>query len=148
MIKSEIHSYCLAHVDNQLDALLKSLRETQEAANNESKSSAGDKHETARAMAQLEIDRMAKQIEQVQLQKSSLQKLSTEHKHLKVGLGSYIESESHNFYVSVGLGEIRNAHCRFYAIAPEAPLAQQLLNKVEGDQFLMAGKRLSILKLE
>jgi len=49
----------------------------QQSANSETKSTAGDKHETARAMAQLEVEMLSKQLEEVNKSIALLKRIPT-----------------------------------------------------------------------
>ena len=70
--KIKLHHYCESIVEEQLSGIIAALKDAQEGANNETKSSAGDKHETGRAMAQLETEKLNTQLNEAnQLQKRS-----------------------------------------------------------------------------
>ena len=53
-IKKRLWEHCLGTVTKQIELTEAAITLAQQTANNESKSSAGDKHETARALAHLE----------------------------------------------------------------------------------------------
>ena len=60
-LKQKIHTHCLHLLDNKIAELQKILRSLGESAANDTKSSAGDKHETARAMIHIEQETITKQ---------------------------------------------------------------------------------------
>ena len=60
-MKLKIHSHCLQILNQKIEELSNALNTATESANNETKSSAGDKHETARAMMQIEQEKLGKQ---------------------------------------------------------------------------------------
>ena len=54
------------------------MQSNQEALDSESKSSAGDKHETGRAMLQLEMEKAGQQLQEVEKMKLILEKIQSE----------------------------------------------------------------------
>ena len=52
-------------LEKRSQEIRKEMDTAQQSANSETKSTAGDKHETARAMAQLEVEMLSKQLEEV-----------------------------------------------------------------------------------
>ena len=57
LIKEQLFTQCLAFIDNRLITIKNTMQEIQESLLSETKSSAGDKHETGRAMLQLEREK-------------------------------------------------------------------------------------------
>lgn len=58
-IKLKLHQQAIEMANKRVDELKVALVDVQDAANNETKSTAGDKHETAKAMAQLETEKLS-----------------------------------------------------------------------------------------
>ena len=56
-IKQELYKQCKNYVSNCIDTAQKAIDDAVESANDDTKSSAGDKYETGREMMQQEIDR-------------------------------------------------------------------------------------------
>ena len=56
-LKPLAHAHCLAVVIERIAQLEASILDTQRSSQSDTKSSAGDKHETGRAMAQLEVEK-------------------------------------------------------------------------------------------
>ena len=75
-IKLELYDFCLEFVDNRFQTIQNTIKEIQESLLSETKSSAGDKHETGRAMLQLEREKSGNQL--VEIQKFSVLGLSIE----------------------------------------------------------------------
>ena len=63
-IKRKLYQHCINFVDKRIAAAKETIAMAQESANEDTKSSAGDKYETGRAMAQLEIEKTAGQLEE------------------------------------------------------------------------------------
>jgi transcription elongation GreA/GreB family factor len=109
------------------------LNDAQHAANTETKSTAGDKHDTARAMAHLEQEKNAKQRIEIQKLKKVLPLLNPQTKCDQVELGALVFTTVGNFYISVSLGKYTYDNTDYFLISPVTPMANLLLNKKKGD---------------
>jgi len=58
IIKEELFKVCQAHIDERIFHLQETMKSTQDAVKDESKSSVGDKYETTRAMLHLETEQL------------------------------------------------------------------------------------------
>ena len=65
-LKQDLCHQCQAFIDNRLRTIQKTINEIQESLTSETKSSAGDKHETGRAMLQLEREKAGNQLAEIQ----------------------------------------------------------------------------------
>lgn len=128
----------------KVSGIKESIAEIQAAANSDTKSSAGDKHETARAMAHLEKEQLSKQLHQLILLKEAIEKINAQQVTDQVGLGSYVCTEEGDFYISVGLGQLKQDDTCFYAIALHSPVGKSMQGKTVGESFLMGKKEVLI----
>jgi transcription elongation GreA/GreB family factor len=128
---------------NLIHTLLKS---NQNALDTATKSSAGDKHETARAMIHLEQENNSMQMLEVQ---KTLRILSQIHikKHASVKMGSLVKTDKALFYISVGLGKQKMNDTDFFAISPISPLAQKLMSLTENSTVDFNGVIYTIIKI-
>ncbi len=139
-IKSQLHLKCLEIATSKVSDLKKIINITQEAANNETKSSAGDKHETGRAMAQLETEKLSKQLSEALKIEQVLTQINPNSEHKKIGLGSLITTNNGTFYLSASLGKVEIDKSVFYIISPASPIGKLLLTKKEKESFSFNGK--------
>ena len=65
-LKQDLYMQCQVFVGTRLRAIQKTIAEIQESLTSETKSSAGDKHETGRAMLQLEREKAGHQLAEIQ----------------------------------------------------------------------------------
>ena len=65
-IKRQLYSQCVDFVEERLSNIQNQIRAIQESLTSETKSSAGDKHETGRAMLQLEREKAGQQLAEVE----------------------------------------------------------------------------------
>jgi hypothetical protein len=113
----------------------------QESSNTETKSSAGDKYETGRAMAQQERDRQAMQLNEAQQLLAALQKINPELPCDAVRPGALVTSSIGLFYLSIGAGKLTTAEGReFMAVSPVAPVIAAINGRRAGEEVLFNGK--------
>ena len=125
-------------VNSRISELSTALKDIQEAANNDTKSSAGDKYETGREMAQLEANKISTQLAEANKQKKVLNKIDLS-KNKTIGLGSLITTNKGTFYLAVGLGKIEMEEQTIFVVSSLSPIGQLLLNKKEKDSFFFNG---------
>ena len=146
-IKQELYDVCQEHIDERLKSIKDSIREVQESLLSETKSSAGDKHETGRAMLQLEREKLGNQLLEVEKLKQKLTRIAIDIKSSKVGLGSVVYTTQFNYFVSLSIGKITVKDTIFYAISPETPMGQLLMGKQTGEQVAFNSITFKILKI-
>lgn len=124
-----------------MDAELKSLRESRSA---EGKSSAGDKHETGRAMMDQAIAQMELQRAKTAKMASDVQQLSSASRD-EVGAGALVSTGAGRFFLSVSLGKMEVPGVGpVFLVSPVAPLAQAMLGKRAGAVVHFNGNALEI----
>lgn len=143
-LKSTILNHCKEVVDEKYRNLLALDKAAQSSANNETKSSAGDKYETGRAMMHLEKERLASQMNEVAKLKKPLEMINPEKVSLSIELGSIVFTAERNYFISVSLGEITVEEQTFFCISPVTPIGNLMLGKQAGESFQFAGKPVNI----
>lgn len=134
-LKENLFRICEKLVAQKIATINDLLNEVQESANNETKSSAGDKHETGRAMAQLETEKLSTQLSDALKLKDTLAKINPTSEHQLIGLGSLVVTNNGNFYISVSLGKIEIDEEYYFAISTQSPVGELFLTKKEKDSF-------------
>ncbi|MVM31541.1 3-oxoacyl-ACP synthase [Spirosoma sp. HMF4905] len=110
------------------------MEDAQEAANSESKSSAGDKYETGRAMAQLERDRNAQLLAEAQKLGQELARLNIEKKYDTAQSGSMVITNRGSFFISMSAGKLTVDGRDYFAISAASPIAGALAGRKAGDE--------------
>lgn len=147
-LKTQIHQHCLSIAQEHIDTLSGIMAQLKEALGSESKSTAGDKHETGRAMIQLEQERAGNQLAQAEQLLLNLQSINVLLPAAEtVQLGSLTITNKGNFYVSVGLGKITIDDETYYAISPTAPIAVALLGKRVGEGAMFNGQQFTVMAI-
>lgn len=89
------------------DAVNKHIKDLQAALQSETKSTAGDKHETGRAMLQLEREKLGRQLQEIEKERGVLSKINTEINSNTVGLGSVVYTSQGNYFIAVSAGNLQ-----------------------------------------
>lgn len=74
-LKEELYQLCVNHVNERLQTIERIIESNQKALTSETKSSAGDKHETGRAMLQLEMEKAGQQLHSIRQMKETLSRI-------------------------------------------------------------------------
>lgn len=143
-LKSQLLKILLQNTENQINLIRKAIAEIQQSANEETKSSAGDKYETGRAMAQLEIDKLRNQLLQSENALQTLTSIQTANPSDKVGFGSLIKTNQGCFFISVPAKEVKIESQIIYPISVSAPIAKCLMGKRKGESYSIQGKEFII----
>lgn len=139
-----VHKLCVKRIEEKLNTLKKAISDAQQAANNETKSSAGDKHETGRAMAQLETEKLGIQAEETIKQLELVNRINPFELNEKVALGSLVETSQGLFYLSISLGKIEIDKQMVYAISTQSPIAKQLIGLNKNSKINFNGKEIKV----
>jgi hypothetical protein len=143
--KPEIYSACLNQLENKISDLKRTFQEITEEAKTDSKSSAGDKHETSRAMMQMEQEKISRQIENTIEQKNHLEKINNGQSTEKIINGSLILTDHGYFFLSIGMGKIMLNNMPVFVLSPESPLGEKLLGLKRNDSVTMNDKKYLII---
>ena len=146
-LKPKLYNKCLCIIKERISSLRSILNETQSSANNETKSSAGDKHETARAMAQLETEKLTSQITEALKIEQTLRRINPNHHLSSATLGSVVYTNNGNFYIAASIGKVEIKSESFFVISPVSPIAKLLLTKKEKESFSFNNKSYLIEKI-
>jgi len=134
-IKKELYDACLIFIENRLIIINATISEIRESLMSETKSSAGDKYETGRAMLQIEREKAGNQLAEIQKVKQTLLKIDVTKTSNIVGLGSIVYTTKNNYFISISAGEIKANNIAYYAVSPNTPISQLLLSKKSGDKI-------------
>jgi transcription elongation GreA/GreB family factor len=119
-----------------LDTAQLALEMANSSANEDTKSSAGDKYETTREMIQQEIDKHSAAISEAVKQKQLLQLINPERKTEKIQPGSLVKTDKNTFYISISAGALTLDGAKYMAVAAFSPIGQQMIDKQAGDSFV------------
>ena len=143
-IKKKLYAKCLLYVEKREQTVNTTINAAKKALNSETKSSAGDKHETGRAMLQLEMEKAGQQLHSITKMKEILAKVNTNNISDIAHLGSIVTTNKANYYLSISKGEIKINNINYYAISVSSPIGKLLLGKQTADTFIFNGQKITI----
>ena len=146
-LKESIHKTLRKQLTFRIDEIQNILDDLLLSGSRDAKSSAGDKHETGVAMAQLEQEKLRYQINEFQKMGELVQKINPSNMNSKINLGSLVETDKGWFYISVGLGSLTFKDQIVFAINPEAPVGKALIGKVKGESIHFNGVESEIIQV-
>lgn len=143
-LKSALYRKCDEYVKQRIENAQNAMTSAQEAANDESKSSAGDKYTTDRAMMQLEKEKYAYQLaEAIKLSKIMVL-LSIDKRFDQVALGSLVYTTTGIYFIAISLGKISIEGHDIFVISAISPIGQRLINKKIHDVIDFNGRKFTI----
>lgn len=145
--KQQLYNKCKAIIDDRLKVIQNSILDIQNALKSETKSSVGDKHETGRAMLQLEREKTGKQLAEIQTQFRLLNKINPKAIKNTVALGSVVYTNQSNYFIAVSVGEIKIEEQCFFAVSPVTAIGKLLMSKTEGDKIQFKNQEIEIFQI-
>lgn len=139
-MKHQLYQLCLAFIDKRIDNATEALLQAQEASNDDTKSSAGDKFETGREMAQQDINRNKQLLGDAQQQKAVLLSLADVNETTKVRSGSLVITNNGSFYISISAGQLQLEGKTYFAVSAASPIGKLLIGKTIDEKFDFNGK--------
>lgn len=146
--KAQVVEHIQQLLNNKQAFLEDEMKSLQATAAGETKSSMGDKYETARAQVHLEMEKFAKRLQDIRELKTILQKAEQPSKCNSAGFGNLVSTSNGLYFIGCGLGKIEiDAHAVF-AVSPASPIAKALLQKAPPDSITIHGTSIEILRIE
>ncbi|MEM9363863.1 MAG: GreA/GreB family elongation factor [Bacteroidota bacterium] len=147
-LKERLLKHCRNYVQKKQDNLQFRRKMLNESLRNETKSTAGDKHETGRAMVQLEQEKLGKQEKELEVLYEILQRINMDRPTPNVSLGSFVKTSSYSYFLAIFADAFEQAGEKVFCISTASPIGQCLLGKKQDDTFQFNGKIIKILEIE
>ena len=126
-LKQKIYNHYLQVLNEKIDSLQQVLSDLKESGANETKSTAGDKHETALAMLQIEQANTRQQLKEVLDQKMLFEKIDPSLSPVAIVNGSLIKTNRGYLFLSVAAGKANVDGNPVVALSPQSPLGLKLM---------------------
>ncbi|WP_257212925.1 GreA/GreB family elongation factor [Maribacter sp. 4U21] len=146
-LKQQAFNHCHSFVKGRLERLQHQMKEIETALTSETKSSAGDKHETGRAMLQLEREKLGTQLVEAEQMHGTLQKVATTTEHNRAGLGAVVVTDKQSYYIAISAGALTYKEVSLFCISPGTPIGKLLLGKQTGDTIQFNQSTSTILNI-
>lgn len=139
LLKEKIYRVFQQILLEKINALQQNLQELHNSAANETKSTAGDKHETALAMLQIEQENKRRQLKELQLQQAAFNRINPGLISAEILNGALVETDKGHFFISIALGKIIFDGMTVYALSPTSPLGQKMRGLRAGSTLELNG---------
>ena len=113
----------------------------------ETKSSVGDKHETGRAMIQLEREKLGNQIREIELNYQRLNTIENVKTSNSISLGSIIFTDKANYYVAIAADSCEVNSKVFYCISSQSPIGKLLIGKKVNESIIFNNIESTIIEI-
>ena len=136
-LKKQVLNHCQNLLTEKKTLLQNELMTLQEALENESKSSAGDKYETGIEMIQSEKEKIHSQMITLE---NSFKLLNVAQKSLTkdtVQNGSLVVTSIGKYLIGPSIGKVNIENDFVFVISPSSPVAQALINKKVKDKIVV-----------
>lgn len=147
-IKEKLLAQCSQLIASRHERILKTIADIENSLKEESKSSAGDKHNTGRAMLQIDRENAGNQLREIEKVQNQLQKVDISNTSEVIRLGSLVETNQALFFMSISVGNLPLNDKNYLGVAPNSPIGMCLLGKKKGEQFNFNGRVYKILTTE
>ncbi len=147
VLKEELYRFCVDFVGKREEEIRQVIAEAQDAANNETKSSAGDKYETAREVIQQEINLNLARLNELGKLKATLERIEPAQTGGVVVPGSVVYTNNGIFYIAISAGKIVLGDASYFGISAASPIGAKLMGKEAGHSFDLNGKKIVVEKV-
>ena len=147
MDKREVHLHCLNMLAEKIASLKQEIADAQQAASEDTKSSAGDKFETGREMIKQSINQLNQRLAQDHKLLAVLERINPETEKTEVGPGSLVETSEGWYYFSVSLGKVAWKKSSFFALSMAAPIGKALAGSKANDLVQFMKRDIRILSV-
>lgn len=146
-IKEELFKQCVAYVNKRMKTVEEIISSNKKALQSETKSSAGDKHETGRAMLQLEMEKASQQLSGVEKMKETLSKINLERVTDVAHLGNVVITDKNMYFLSISSGQLKIADKIYFSVSVSSPIGRLLLGKRIGESFVFNANKQTIKEI-
>lgn len=146
-LKSKIVNQYQTLLQDKIDIYQDLIDSLTEDAQNDAKSSAGDKHETTLSKLHIEQEKIANKLKEALEQQVILSKLDCEQISDNVVLGSLVKTNHLTVLVATALPKITVDNQTIFAISPQSPLGVQMMHKTIKSEFMVNNVAYKILEI-
>lgn len=138
-LKAELLQHCQKQVDNRYSKIKQTITDIDESLLEESKSSSGDKHETGRAMLQIDRENTGKQLNEIEKSVQLLKKIDVKATSDYARLGSLVYTDRFIYFISLSIGTVPIGKIDYLCVALNSPVGLLISGKKKGDDFVLNG---------
>ena len=145
-VKKKIIESCQASIRKRISEATDAILQLRSSAAEETKSSAGDKYETAREMISQEIEKQELQLADARNQLSVLATLDISVRQIALP-GTVVETEHGAFFISTSAPAISLPNGKFVPVSPQSPLGSKLTGRKAGDTVVVNQRSFKVISV-
>lgn len=146
-VKEELYKLCQDYLAQRIETAQQAIAAAQEAADTETKSSAGDKYETGRTMMQLEVEKNTMQLAESLKLKHALDQVNLENYSESVQPGSVVVTNEGTFFIAISIGKVTLHNDTYLIVSPASPLGLKLMGLKVNDSFTFRNRRYELKEI-
>ena len=139
-LKGELLKLCKIFVQDRIQNAENAMQNAQQSANSEERSTAGDKHDTARAMSHLEQEKSAKYLDEAIKLKRAFSELLKAQPSDVIDFGSLVVTNQGTYFIALSIGVIKLDKEDYFIVSPTSPIAIAFKGLVVGDKATFNGR--------
>ncbi|ERM81689.1 hypothetical protein P872_19525 [Rhodonellum psychrophilum GCM71 = DSM 17998] len=143
-VKESIYRQLQEMLTAKIEVTTAAIASLRTAKNSDTKSSAGDKYETGRAMMQMELDKEEQQLNQTNRLKNELSAINLEKIYTRVEFGSLVETNQGIYFISIPVGKVTLADRAYFVLSLASPIGKLLEGKKIGEKAIFQGREFVI----
>jgi len=134
-LKAALLEHCRSTLQNRYTKVKQTITDIEESLMEENKSSSGDKHETGRAMLQIDRENAGKQLMEIENVQELFKKIDISTSTDYARLGSLVYTTQGNYFISISVGAVTIGKTAYLCVARNSPIGSLLSGKRKGDEF-------------
>jgi transcription elongation GreA/GreB family factor len=147
-VKIQVINALLDKVVSKSDEASAQIASIQESKKSATKSSAGDKHETGRAMMERELAMAQSQRNKAQFQRNELESIDIKGELSVVSHGALVNTSSGVYFIGVALGKVEMEKSSIMAISAASPIGMLLMGKRVGEEVEFRESKIEVLSID
>lgn len=146
-IKQKLYQHCQRTVATLIENAKRGIDAADEAVKSETKGSAGDKHETGRAMIHLEKEQHIRRLNEALANERALKSIDPTQSCADVTEGAVVYSSAGNYFIAISAGKIIIEDKEYLTISLSSPLGEEIEGCETGDVVSFRGKSLKVINV-
>ena len=131
--KQDVIAAAISIVSQKIERIKAELDDLNDGNAQNSKSTAGDKHDTERAMVHLEIEKLSKSLSVEYAIRNDLEQIKADSVNSVISNGSLVETSRGVFLIGAACGNVSLGSTSVFCISAHSPVAIELNSKSVGD---------------
>lgn len=146
--KQDVIAAAFSIVSQKIERIKAELDDLKDGNAQNSKSTAGDKHDTERAMVHLEIEKLSKSLSIEYAILNDIEQIKADSINSVVSNGSFVETSRGIFLIGAACGKVYINSTSVFCISAHSPLAIELNSKSVGDVAQVNGNDFQIKSIQ